>query len=50
MRAIKAVIAEDEPVLRGELRDMGVHLRVKLKERKETLAVSESYRRLFKQM
>ena len=34
----------------GVTRDMGGHLRVKLKERKETLAVSEPYRHLFKQM
>jgi DNA-binding LytR/AlgR family response regulator len=34
----------------GVSRDMGGHLRVKLKERKETLAVSESYLHLFKQM
>jgi DNA-binding LytR/AlgR family response regulator len=34
----------------GVTRDMGGHLRVKLKERKETLAVSEPYMHLFKQM
>jgi DNA-binding LytR/AlgR family response regulator len=34
----------------GVTRDMGGHLRVKLKERKETLPVSEPYRHLFKQM
>ena len=34
----------------GVTRDMGGHLRVKLKERKETLAVSEPYYHLFKQM
>jgi DNA-binding LytR/AlgR family response regulator len=34
----------------GVTRDMGGHLRVKLKQRKETLAVSESYVHLFKQM
>ena len=34
----------------GVTRDMGGHLRVKLKERKETLAISEPYRHLFKQM
>ena len=34
----------------GVTRDMSGHLRVKLKERKEVLAVSESYRHLFKQM
>jgi DNA-binding LytR/AlgR family response regulator len=34
----------------GVTRDMGGHLRVKLKERKELLAVSEPYRHLFKQM
>jgi len=34
----------------GVTRDMGGHLRVKLKERKETLAVSEPYRHLFRQM
>ena len=34
----------------GVSRDMGGHLRVKLKERKETLAVSEPYMHLFKQM
>ena len=34
----------------GVARDIGGHLRVKLKERKETLAVSEPYYHLFKQM
>jgi DNA-binding LytR/AlgR family response regulator len=34
----------------GVTRDIGGHLRVKLKQRKETLAVSESYIHLFKQM
>lgn len=34
----------------GVTRDMGGHLRVRLKERKELLAVSESYRHLFRQM
>jgi DNA-binding LytR/AlgR family response regulator len=34
----------------GVHRDPGGHLRVKLKERPETLAVSEPYARLFKQM
>lgn len=34
----------------GVTRDMGGHLLVKLKERKETLAVSEPYRHLFRQM
>lgn len=34
----------------GVTRDMGGHLRVKLKQRKETLPVSESYVHLFKQM
>lgn len=34
----------------GVQRDIGGHLRVKLKQRKETLAVSESYVHLFKQM
>jgi DNA-binding LytR/AlgR family response regulator len=34
----------------GVTRDMGGHLRVKLKERKEALPVSEPYRHLFKQM
>jgi DNA-binding LytR/AlgR family response regulator len=34
----------------GVTRDMGGHLRVKLKERKETLPVSEPYMHLFKQM
>jgi len=34
----------------GVTRDMGGHLRVKLKERKETLGVSEPYMHLFKQM
>ena len=34
----------------GVTRDMGGHLRVKLKERKETLGVSEPYVYLFKQM
>jgi len=34
----------------GVQRDMGGHLRVKLKQRKETLAVSESYVHLFKQL
>ena len=34
----------------GVTRDLGGHLRVKLKERTETLAVSEPYRHLFKQM
>ena len=34
----------------GVTRDMGGHPRVKLKERKETLAVSEPYYHLFKQM
>ncbi len=33
----------------GVTRDLGGHLRVKLKERKETLAVSEPYMHLFKQ-
>jgi len=34
----------------GVTRDMGGHLRVKLKQRKETLPVSEPYYHLFKQM
>lgn len=34
----------------GVQRDIGGHLRVKLKDRKETLQVSESYLHLFKQM
>jgi len=34
----------------GVQRDIGGHLRVKLKQRKETLAVSEPYHALFKQM
>ncbi len=34
----------------GVTRDMGGHLLLKLKERKETLAVSEPYMHLFKQM
>lgn len=34
----------------GVTRDMGGQLRVRLKQRKETLAVSEPYRHLFKQM
>jgi DNA-binding LytR/AlgR family response regulator len=34
----------------GVQRDLGGHLRVKLKQRKETLAVSEPYVHLFKQM
>lgn len=34
----------------GVTRDIGGHLRVKLKDRPETLAVSEPYRHLFKQM
>jgi DNA-binding LytR/AlgR family response regulator len=34
----------------GVTRDMAGHLRVKLKDRKETLAVSEPYYHLFKQM
>jgi DNA-binding LytR/AlgR family response regulator len=34
----------------GVTRDLGGHLRVKLKQRKELLAVSEPYRHLFKQM
>lgn len=34
----------------GVTRDMGGHLRVKLKERPESLAVSDPYRHLFKQM
>ena len=34
----------------GVTRDMGGHLRVKLKERRETLSVSEPYMHLFKQM
>jgi len=34
----------------GVTRDMGGHLRVKLKERKETLGVSETYMHLFRQM
>jgi DNA-binding LytR/AlgR family response regulator len=34
----------------GVTRDIGGHLRVKLKQRKETLAVSESYVHLFRQM
>ena len=34
----------------GLTRDFGGHLRVKLKERKETLAISEPYLHLFKQM
>jgi len=34
----------------GVQRDVGGHLRVKLKERKETLAVSDPYLHLFKQM
>jgi len=34
----------------GVTRDMGGILRVRLKERKETLGVSETYAHLFKQM
>jgi DNA-binding LytR/AlgR family response regulator len=34
----------------GVTRDMGGHLRVKLKDRKETLGVSEPYMQLFRQM
>ena len=34
----------------GVMRDLGGHLRVKLKQRKETLPVSEPYLHLFKQM
>jgi DNA-binding LytR/AlgR family response regulator len=34
----------------GVTRDIGGHLRVKLKERRETLSVSEPYMHLFKQM
>ena len=34
----------------GVTRDMGGHLRVKLRDRKETLGVSEPYMHLFKQM
>ena len=34
----------------GVTRDMAGHLRVKLKQRKELLIVSESYTYLFKQM
>jgi DNA-binding LytR/AlgR family response regulator len=34
----------------GVTRDLGGHLRVKLKQRKDLLAVSEPYRHLFKQM
>ena len=34
----------------GVHRDIGGHLRVRVKGRKETLAVSESYHGLFKQM
>jgi DNA-binding LytR/AlgR family response regulator len=34
----------------GVQRDIGGHLRVKLKQRKETLAVSDPYEHLFKQM
>jgi len=64
-RPIKELIDELDPQLfwqihRGTLvnvnaiagvtRDMGGHLRVKLKGRKETLAVSEPYYHLFKQM
>ena len=64
-RAIKELIDELDPQMfwqihRGTLvninavagvaRDMGGHLRVKLKERKETLVVSEPYMHLFKQM
>ncbi len=64
-RPIKELIEEVDPqtfwqIHRGTLvnvnaiagiqRDIGGHLRVKLKQRKETLAVSESYAHLFKQM
>jgi DNA-binding LytR/AlgR family response regulator len=64
-RPIKELIDELDPQLfwqihRGTLvnvnaiagvtRDMGGHLRVKLKERKETLGVSEPYMHLFRQM
>ena len=34
----------------GVTRDSDGHMRVRLKQRTETLAVSESYRHLFKQM
>jgi len=34
----------------GVNRDLHGHLRVRLKQRKETLAVSDSYYHLFKQM
>ncbi len=52
------VTAQQESLIRrpnvaaiaGVTRDLGGHLRVKLKERKETLPVSEPYRHLFKQM
>ena len=64
-RTIKELIEELDPQMfwqihRGTLvnvngiagvtRDIGGHLRVKLKQRKETLAVSEPYLHLFKQM
>ena len=64
-RSIKELIDELDPhvfwqihrgtvvnvnAIAGVTRDMGGHLRVKLKELKETLAVSEPYRHLFKQM
>jgi DNA-binding LytR/AlgR family response regulator len=64
-RPIKELIDELDPELfwqihRGTLvnvnaiagvtRDIGGHLRVKLKQRKETLPVSESYVNLFRQM
>ena len=64
-RPIKELIEELDPAMfwqihRGTVinvnaiagvhRDIGGHLRIKLKERKETLAVSESYVHLFKSM
>jgi DNA-binding LytR/AlgR family response regulator len=64
-RPIKELIAELDPevfwqihrstlvnvnAISGVLREPGGHLRVKLKARPETLAVSEPYARLFKQM
>jgi DNA-binding LytR/AlgR family response regulator len=64
-RPIKELVQELDPALfwqihrgtvinvsaiAGVLRDIGGHLRVKLKERKETLLVSDSYVHLFKSM